>query len=238
MKRLAYIYVIFLHLALAGVLLKSDFLNRNVEPEAVKIEIPAYYHRVLGYHSRSVDVVPDGAVIFIGDSITQGLSVAAVHPLGVNYGIGGDTTRGVLERLETYLPALRRAGAIVVAVGINDGQYRCVEEAIRNYDQILDTLPQDRRVVVSAILPFTNEKHGTEILDPKWVERFNSELEHLASEREWVEFVDASKGLDADNDGRLDAPFQVGDGVHLNSTGYAVWIPCLKNAIQKHKPAE
>ena len=38
-------------------------------------------------------LVPVGATVFIGDSITQGLATSAVVPLSVNYGIGGDTTQ-------------------------------------------------------------------------------------------------------------------------------------------------
>ena len=59
-------------------------------------------------------LIPEGATIFIGDSITQGLATSAVSNQSVNYGIGSDTTLGVLKRLPYYnsmnsAKAVRRA---------------------------------------------------------------------------------------------------------------------------------
>ena len=241
MKRLAIIYVILLHVALAGVLWKSDFLDRvgrRLGASPSKPEFTDYYNRIVRYHARSVDAVPDGAVILIGDSITQGLAVAAVHPLSVNYGIGSDTTRGVLQRLPTYMPALKRAKCIVLAIGINDGRYRSAEEAINNYAQILDALPQNRPVVVSAILPVDNAARGELAERKDWIDDFNSGLKHLADQRDLVTFVDSSKELDTDRDGRLDASLHDGDGVHLNSAGNIVWSSRLRDAILRQKMAE
>jgi lysophospholipase L1-like esterase len=254
MNRLAIIYVALLHATLAWVLWNSDFIDRvsrnfgaaavksnSAKPlkakltESVKPEFTAYYRRILRYHTRSVDVVPDRSVIFVGDSITQGLAVAAVHPLSINYGIGSDTTKGVIYRLPTYMSALERAECIVLAIGINDIRYRNADGAIQNYVQILDALPDDVRVVVSAILPIDVDARS-ELADRKdWIERFNSELRRLASEREMVMFVDSSKGLDVDLDGRLDESLHDGDGVHLNSAGNTVWASNLREAIQSHQ---
>jgi hypothetical protein len=63
-----------------------------------------------------------GAVVFLGDSITQGWkTLAKVFPdfKVVNRGIGGDTTRGVLYRLNADVLALKPA-AVVLLIGIND----------------------------------------------------------------------------------------------------------------------
>ena len=63
-----------------------------------------------------------GAVVFLGDSITQGWnSLAKVFPdfKVVNRGIGGDTTRGVLYRLNADVLALKPT-AVVLLIGIND----------------------------------------------------------------------------------------------------------------------
>src|SRR5919107_3626071 len=67
---------------------------------------------------------PDrGAVVFLGDSITQGWGggLGAAFP-GVkiaNRGISGDTTRGVLIRLQEDVLALEPA-AVVLLIGTND----------------------------------------------------------------------------------------------------------------------
>ena len=64
-----------------------------------------------------------GAVVFLGDSITQGWDVGLQFAFpGVkiaNRGISGDTSRGVLIRLQEDVLALNPA-AVVLLVGTND----------------------------------------------------------------------------------------------------------------------
>jgi lysophospholipase L1-like esterase len=241
MKRLAIAYIILLHLVLVGVLWKSDFLDlasRRILGKDARPEISEHYHGTLRYHARSVDVVPDGSVIFIGDSLTEGLAVAAVHPLSINYGIGGDTTRGVLDRLPTYMPALVRAKCIVLAIGFNDFRYRSPDDAVQNCIRILDALPKGRRVVVSAILPI-DESARAELAERKdWIQRFNTELRRVAEERDAAIFVDSSHELDADGDGRLDPSLHDGDGVHLNSAGNLRWASRLRDAVLRQGTEE
>ncbi|MES2476621.1 MAG: GDSL-type esterase/lipase family protein [Verrucomicrobiota bacterium] len=234
MKRLATFYLILLHLALAVMLWKSDFLERvasRLGMASLKPEITDDYRKALRYHSRSVDALPDASVIFIGDSMIQGLAVTAVHPLGLSYGIGGDTTRGVLARLPLYMPALKRAKAVVFAVGFNDARYRTADEAIRNYISILDALPPDLPVVVAAILPIDDSLKSAFASRGEWIQSFNSQLKALAAQRQNIAFVDSRKRLDTDGDDRLDAPFHDGDGMHLNSAGNLLWAADLRAAI-------
>ena len=74
------------------------------------------------------------------------------------------------------MATLERAKCIVLAIGINDGRYRSAEEAINNYVQILDALPQNRPVVVSAILP-VDKAARAELADrEEWIDDFNSGL--------------------------------------------------------------
>src|SRR6185436_17614461 len=73
------------------------------------------------------------AVVFLGDSITQGWGggLGAAFP-GVkvaNRGISGDTTRGVLIRLDEDVLALHPA-AVVLLVGTNDLEEGAAPELI------------------------------------------------------------------------------------------------------------
>ena len=133
------------------------------------------------------------------------------------------------------MAALERAKCIVLAIGINDGRYRSAEEAINNYVQILDALPQNRPVVVSAILP-VDKAARAELADrEERIDDFNSGLKHVAGQRDLVTFVDSSKDLDADSDGSLDPSLHDGDGVHLNSAGNIVWSSRLRDAVLRPK---
>ena len=237
MKRLVTGYVVLLHIFVVGVVWKTGFIERVSSrlrtPKAVtKPEITEYYHRIVRYHGRSVDAVPDDCVIFIGDSITQGLAVSAVCPIAVNYGIGSDTTRGVLKRIPIYMPALKRAKCIVIAIGVNDTPYRTASEAIQNYVRILDTLPQNRPVVVSGILPVDKSSNANLARRIAWVTDFNHELRELCDQRDNVTFVDSSADLDTDSDGQLDTTLHDGDGLHLNSAGNLAWAANLRSAIE------
>jgi lysophospholipase L1-like esterase len=126
----------------------------------------------------------------------------------------------------------------VLAIGINDTRYRSAADAIKNYAQILDALPQDRRVIVSAILPIN--KAGAVGIDTRfaWIQEFNSKLKQLASERDLVTFLDNNAALDMDGDSRLDNIFDDGDGLHLNSVGNEAWATNIRRAIQKLESAE
>ncbi|PAW66022.1 MAG: G-D-S-L family lipolytic protein, partial [Opitutia bacterium Tous-C1TDCM] len=72
-----------------------------------------------------------GALVWLGDSITQGWggTLAAAFP-GVkmaNRGISGDTTRGVLIRLQEDVLALQPKG-IVLLIGTNDLEEQATPE--------------------------------------------------------------------------------------------------------------
>ena len=65
----------------------------------------------------------------------RAMRVTEVAARGINYGIGGDTTEGVLARLPEY-NSLGRAAAVVLAIGDNDLQRGLSEaEIIANYGE-------------------------------------------------------------------------------------------------------
>lgn len=235
-KQLTIAYILCIHLFLGFVLLKSDFIQR-VESKLgfgqnAQFEITDHFHRMLRYHSRMDDNVPDGAVVFIGDSITQGLCVSAVVPSSVNYGIGSDTTIGVLQRLPKY-KSIGRACAVVVAIGINDMKFRSNEEILRNYSAIAGQMPENVPVIFSAVLPLDEKvRDEWQGRNQDRIRLLNSELENLTNEFEHLFFVDAGALL-IDAQGNLADEFHDGDGVHLNSKGNAIWIQQLQMVINK-----
>lgn len=232
-------YLIAVHVLLVIILLKSDFIDRIQNKlwagnhPLQSSELTHHYHRMLGYHKRMDGNVPDGAVIFIGDSITQGLCVSAVAVPSVNYGIGSDTTFGVLKRLLDYR-SISRADAVVTAIGINDFRYRSDENIAQNYQTILEQISKTTPVIISAVLPVDETARAAR----GWggishrINTLNSHLERFAQSMDNVFFVDAGPGL-LDDTGNLADIYHIGDGVHLNAAGNAVWIDVLKNEVQK-----
>lgn len=222
-------YLIVLHLALGLVLMKSDFLQRvRSYLGELPPELSTHYHSMLAYHSLMDNQAPEGAILFIGDSITQSLAVTNIAPKSINYGIGSDTTLGVLQRLGVY-KSLGRAEVIVLAVGLNDLKRRDPDAIVRNYAQILKRLPQDAGVIISAIHPVDEAKRGPQQSNRR-IRQVNQGLERLASsDPRWV-YTDAGRRL-GDSRGNLKPAYHVGDGVHLSAAGYAIWTEALKAAI-------
>lgn len=195
-------------------------------------ELTEHFHRMLRYHLRMDGNVPDGSVLFIGDSLVQGLCTDAVACPSVNYGIGQDTTVGVLTRLPRYR-SLLRASALVLEIGANDLDRRDNQQIIENYRQILDAVPRTVPVVCSAVLPVNerllsppDESANARICD------FNALLEALCAADSRCVFVNSASRL-VDADGNLAAALQDGDGVHPNSDGNRIWIEELRAALRK-----
>ena len=124
--------------------------------------------------------VNEGDVVFLGDSITDGGCWEELFP-GVplkNRGINGDSTTGVLNRLDDILRS--RPRAIFLLIGTNDlpwFEYRSDRAILRTYSQILDRcreLSPQTRVYVQSILPRARTY-------TKRIERLNVQLEQLAS---------------------------------------------------------
>ena len=169
-----------------------------------------------------------GQIVFIGDSITDGCALdtyyGALDLAAYNRGIGGDTTAGVLKRLDSSLIALEPS-KVVLLIGINDinGGVK-KEEIIDNYDKILkkisESLPSADVICVS-ILPLNDDLESyTGISVAKSTETIlavNPEIEKLA-EKYGYDFVDMFSVL-ADEENRLPKKFSP-DGIHLSDAGY------------------
>jgi lysophospholipase L1-like esterase len=222
--------VILSLLLYAGVVFGSLFSPLpEISKPAFAQEFSSYYYTLVRQHRRMDGNIPKDAVIFIGDSIIQGLAVSAVADRGVNYGISGDTTAGVLKRLSLY-QSLARAGGIVLLVGVNDLGAGKAERLIENYRNILASMPRDRQVVVCAILPIDADvlqfPSGNSV-----IQAINAQLETLCDQFSQVSFINPGPYL-ADRRGNLKNTLHVGDGIHLSQAGYAILIDAFKAELE------
>ena len=169
------------------------------------------------------------AVVFLGDSITQGWGggLGAAFP-GVkvaNRGISGDTTRGVLIRLREDVLALRPA-AVVLLIGTNDLEEGATPEVIAgNLRLILAGLKQgDARmpIVLCQVFPSsaTMKRPADRIKAVNALYRAAVKNDPQVTYLEtWPLFADA-KG---------DAPAaEFPDLLHPNEAGYAQWAASLR----------
>lgn len=193
-------------------------------------ELSEHYYRMRAYHQRIDPLVPEGATLFIGDSLTQGLATSAVSASSVNYGIGADTTFGVLQRLPKYTSILS-AKAIVMAIGVNDLVWRPLPEIVENYRQILLLLPKTAHIVVSAVLPVDENRPFVAYSNQKIFE-LNAHLKVLSAYHANAIYIDAGQSL-MDELGNLKDEYHRGDGVHLSEAGYRIWIARLKQGLNE-----
>ena len=193
------------------------------------LEIDVHHERMLRFHIRMESNVPDGAVVFIGDSLVQGLATDAVAVPSVNFGIGGDTTQGVLARLPSY-DVLQRAAVIVMAIGVNDMKYRDNDAIRDNYLKILDALPSAIPVVWSAVLPVSEPFKLSPHITNTRINSLNRQLEALCARDSRCHFVPAGAAL-VDKRGNLLGSVHEGDGIHLNGAGNRIWIQALRTAV-------
>lgn len=229
--------VLILGLLILNVILTANFFEPRVA-DFVKVklglnlntEITQYWRGVDIMYSRMDGNVEEGSIIFLGDSITQALNVAAIGSKNINYGIAGDTTQGLIKRINNY-SSLKNAKKIVLAIGINDFRYRKKEQIINNYKYLMDKLPKGTPLLVSSILPvsndfiLTNKKYS--VKDIKYI---NTKISIMCKQRKMCEFIDSYRVF-ADKNGNLKSEYDLGDGVHLNTLGNSVLINIFKDSI-------
>lgn len=227
------IYVVGIHFVLGVVLIKSDFIPRakaKLGFPADKIEITEHFHRMHTFHSRMDSNLPNQSVIFIGASNIQGLAVSAVTSPSVNYGIGGDTTAGVLKRLPTY-KSINNAKAVVINIGGNDLKFRTDEVILSNIQSIAEHIPHKIPIIFCSIFPIDEDvRTSSRGRTNKRIKKLNSKIKFWTEKYDNIHYLDTGQTL-IDANGNLADEFHIGDGLHLNSQGYDVWIQQLKVAI-------
>jgi lysophospholipase L1-like esterase len=174
-----------------------------------------------------------GAVVFLGDSITQGWTTLAKDFPDikvVNRGIGGDTTRGVLYRLNADVLALKPA-AVVLLIGINDiGMGGKPEDIAANIKAILLELKQSNPhmpVIVCKVMPSSTQQHRP----ADQIEQLNVLVDEIVKSDPQSIRCD-TWSIYADENGECKKG-EFPDLLHPNAIGYAKWANALKPIFAK-----
>jgi len=175
-----------------------------------------------------------GALAFFGDSITQGWGDDMGGAFGdtkvANRGISGDTTRGMLVRLEQDVLALAPRG-VVLLMGTNDIEEEAAPEVIAgNVQLILERLKEhseDMPIVLCLIFPSSETKKRPAAV----IRAVNALYEGLAEGDERVRLVD-SWSVFADEGGDAKAE-EFPDLLHPNEHGYAKWAEVLRPVLEE-----
>lgn len=231
-KTLIILWLIGLHAFAALALWKTDLPYRIDRKLGLDLISPPnmgqFYDNMLGSHLQMDGSVAAGSVIFLGDSITQGLNVAAVTHPAINYGIGMDTTEGLLQRIPQY-QSLSRASKIVLNIGINDliRTNRSNSKILETYKLILEALPEDIPVLVHGIFP-VDGRLGFAGFNTR-INALNEGIKALADNQGFA--YSALGEQFKDGSGNLQPTLHNGDGLHLSTTGYRLWIKALSSDL-------
>lgn len=173
-----------------------------------------------------------GALVFFGDSITQGWG----DKLGENFpgikvanrGISGDTTRGLLIRLQDDVLALNPSG-VVLLIGTNDLEEKAlpwtVAENVRLLVEAMQKHNPSMPITLCAVFP-----SSTSMKRPAYkIKRINLLLREATKDKPQVTMLDTWT-LFGNEQGDAKAQ-EFPDLLHPNALGYAKWAAALRPVL-------
>ena len=172
------------------------------------------------------DAAREAEVVFLGDSLTDFCPLDLYYPewKTLNRGIAGDTTEGLLHRMQVSVYDLRPK-VVVLLIGGNNLQTMFVD-----YEEILkgigSALP-DTKVVLVSLTPM-----GEPYAAKNPISKGNNLRIKAYAAEYGFSFVDLYDDLVDPATDRLRESYTV-DGAHLTPEGYAVFTKKIAAAIRE-----
>jgi len=207
---------------------KRVALTNNKSKAAQAANQPYYLHQ-----TSLFQILPtsNSEIIFLGDSITDECEWAELlkNPNIKNRGISGDTTKGILDRLEDIVKSQPKK--IFLMIGINNFIHyaQSVEEILVDYKNIITAIRDkspSTEIFIQSVLPVNKTKYGINVNNSNVI-KLNLSLKGLAEEF-GLQYIDLFSHF-SDSQNQLDPSYSL-DGVHLNGQAYLVW----KQVIEKY----
>lgn len=163
-----------------------------------------------------------GAIIFLGDSITEGAHWNELFENNtiLNRGIGGDTSAGVLKRINEI--TRHQPSKLFICIGTNDIAFRInIAEIISSYQLIIDSVKKqspDTTIYIQSVLPV-----GKSVIlghNNKSILQLNEEIKKICLEAN-IAYIDLHQSF-IDNEGCLKEEY-TNDKLHLLGNAYLVW---------------
>ncbi len=199
--------------------------------EAQEARYSPYWHQRASLFRMLPDT--EDEIIFLGDSLTDGCNWGEIFQdfRIKNRGISGDTTEGVLARLEEIVEGTPLK--VFLMIGINDlakgTSSRDVVENTKKIVKYIQKRSPRTEIYLTSLLPVNS--------DFSFFPRYTNKTEEIiAVNQSLQQLVKAFKltyidvySLMTTSDKKLN-PRYTNDGLHLTGEGYRVW----KSVIEKH----
>ncbi|HBL12205.1 MAG TPA: G-D-S-L family lipolytic protein [Cyanobacteria bacterium UBA11162] len=219
----------FSYLANQISLMMQDY-KKSGSSSSINSNFSVYYEM----KKRQFEVLPnsDREIIFLGDSLTDQAEWAELlnNPHIKNRGISGDTTEGVLARLDEIVES--KPKQIFLMIGTNDiwNAGKTVGQVTQNYKLIIETIKQrspSTQVFVQSLLPVNNQDYRIKVNNNDLV-RINRQIEEFAKQFSY-QYIDLYNSF-INKQNQLDPKYTF-DGVHLNEQGYLTWKRIIESDI-------
>ena len=176
---------------------------------------------------KTISVFGDSLVYGMGDSLDGGWVTRVQHKIKgknkfLNFGIPGDTSKDLLERIDEELSE-SKPGTVIVFIGANDSQYKNspentlinIEQYKNNLEKIVEKIKKYKNEIIFIGLPKMNDDITTD-----WhyiynfcnnnLQKYDAIIKNFCKENsfKYIRLFDLLEESDLD------------DGAHPNSKGY------------------
>lgn len=190
---------------------------------------PRNFHLQLAQFKSYPDAKTD--IIFLGNSLTAGTSWNELldQPNAKNRGISGDTSYGIIERLEEVVEG--KPAKVFLLIGINDiSRNFPVDKILENHRKIVRKIQMDSpdtKIYLQTLLPVNNSytQFPNHYNKDQRIAAVNQGIKHLA-QANGIGLVDLHPHF-LDSKARLNEIY-THDGLHLTPQGYELWAEVLR----------
>ncbi|MCT4544011.1 MAG: GDSL-type esterase/lipase family protein [Vallitalea sp.] len=214
-------------LFIISILLLDIYVKKKNMP--IHLQPYHYKHRIAYFKKLNKGLKP-GGIVFLGDSLTEHFITSEFFPehYVINRGISGDTTDGVLNRLQESVYNVKPE-KVFLLIGTNDlGNKKEREYIINNIDRIIinikEKLPQTK-IYLQSLYPIRKEgqnkirKAVVGVRNNEQINSINQNLISLSKKRD-ITYIDINSLLQ-DEDGELKYKYTL-EGLHISPLGYEV----------------
>ena len=225
---------------------KNDVIRSVILTCIMVVTLPVLYGQGTTfstyYHQRQslFEVLPvtEGAIVFVGNSITDGCEWSEFFPefVVLNRGISGDISEGVLYRLPSIIEL--KPTKVFLKIGTNDLARNIPAQTLFDnicliIDQIREQSPETE-IFIQSILPVNDafgmfSGHTSRTPEIKWV---NSQLQEWAENRTKVTYIDLFNHFRNEDNDLMNLKY-TNDGLHLTGEGYRLWVEILNPYIRR-----
>jgi lysophospholipase L1-like esterase len=174
-----------------------------------------------------------GAIVFLGDSITQGWgdTIGGMFPgvKVVNRGISGDTTRGVLIRLEEDVLSIKPRG-VVMLIGTNDLEEAAEPQVVASNLKLILAALKSHNPAMPIVLCNVFPSSATKKRPTAQIRAINRLIFDAIKDEPQVTLIDTF-ALFANGQGEAKAE-EFPDLLHPNGIGYAKWEKAVRPILE------